>query len=134
MNLIPESSPVLRQAQLSGQEGEDLGAVLLVLVGVVGGADGRHRQQHTGGAGAADQHRLIGLHHHVHSLGGDKIEAQRVRLDGTQSEGRFVDKTQVERESLSRGRLKVKSEQQASANQVFRVHRTHQKHLKLGYL
>lgn len=92
-----DSSPVLRQAQLSGQEGEDLGAVLLVLVGGVGDADGRHGQQHAGGARAADQHRQLGLHHHVHPLGGDKTTArrERVRLDGKGREGDLLTKNRL---------------------------------------
>lgn len=106
--------------------------MLLVLVGVVGGADGRHGQQHTGGAGAADQHRQIGLHHHVHSLGGDQIEAERVRLDGTGSEGGFVDQTQVE--SLSRGRLKVKNEQQPSVQSPHNSSKTPQVRLLIKWL
>lgn len=62
------SSPILSQAELSGQEFEDLSAVLLVFVGCVGHTDGRHREHHTRGGGAGDQHGTTGQHHHIHPL------------------------------------------------------------------
>lgn len=95
MNLIPASSPVLCQAQLSGQEGEDLGAVLLVLVGGVSDADGRHGQQHTGGAGAANQHRQLGLYHHVHPLGVATTQKQRASVWTGQKERTLLTKHQL---------------------------------------